>query len=51
VFHPVCAPTAEQLQTLLNQIIKRVMKLLTRLGYLVEEQDMTFMAETETETA
>jgi hypothetical protein len=51
VFHPVRAPTAEQLQTLLNQIIKRVMKLLTRLGYLVEEQDMIFMAETETDTA
>ncbi len=48
VFHPVRAPTAGQLQTLLNQIIKRVMKLLTRLGYLVEEQDMIFMAETDT---
>ena len=41
LFHPVRAPTAEQLQTLLHQIIKRVMKLLTRLGYLVEEQGMT----------
>jgi hypothetical protein len=51
VFHPVRAPTAAQLQTLLNQIIKRVMKLLTRLGYLVEEQDLVFMAETETDTA
>jgi CheY-like chemotaxis protein len=48
VFHPVRAPTAEQLQALLNQIIKRAMKLLTRLGYLVEEQDMVFMAETDT---
>ena len=51
VFHPVRVPTAEQLQTLLNQIIKRVMKLLTRLGYLVEEQDMIFMAETDTDAA
>ena len=51
VFHPVRAPTAEQLQTLLHQIIKRVMKLLTRLGYLVEEQDMVFMAETDTDAA
>jgi hypothetical protein len=51
VFHPVRAPTADQLQTLLQQIIKRVMKLLTRLGYRVEEQGMTFMAETETDTA
>jgi len=47
VFHPVRVPTAEQLQTLLNQIIKRVMKLLTRLGYLVEEQDRLFLAETD----
>ncbi|NNF95797.1 MAG: IS91 family transposase, partial [Halobacteria archaeon] len=33
VFQPVRAPTSEQLQTLLNQIIKRVMKLLTRTGF------------------
>ena len=51
MFHPVRAPSAEQLQTLLHQIIKRVMKLLTRLGYLIEEQDMIFMAQTETDTA
>jgi len=51
VFHPVRVPTAEQLQTLLNQIIKRVMKLLTRLGYLVEEQDRLFLAETDTDAA
>jgi hypothetical protein len=48
VFHPVRAPTAEQPQTLLHQIIKRAMKLLTRLGYRVEEQGMTFMAECDT---
>ncbi|MCP5016096.1 MAG: IS91 family transposase, partial [Ketobacter sp.] len=47
----VRAPTAEQLHTLLNQIINRVMKLLTRQGYLVEEQDRIFMAETDTDTA
>ena len=34
VFQPVRAPTSEQLHTLLNQIIKRIMKLLTRLDYL-----------------
>ena len=51
VFHPVRAPTAEQLQFLLNQIIKRVMKLLTRRGYLIEEQDIIYMAETDTHTA
>ncbi len=48
VFHPVRVPTTVQLQTLLNQIIKPVMKLLTRQGYLVEEQDIIFMAETNT---
>jgi hypothetical protein len=51
VFHPVRAPNAEQLRILLNQIIKRIMKLLTRQGYLVEEQDRLFMAETETDPA
>ena len=50
VFQPVRAPTTEQLQTLLNKIIKRTMKLLTRLGYLIEEEGMSYMAETETET-
>ncbi len=47
VFEPVRAPTTEQLHTLLNQIIKRTMKLLTRTGYLVEEEGMTYMAETD----
>ena len=43
VFHPVRAPTAGELQTLLNQIIRRLMRLLTRQGYLVEEQGMTYL--------
>jgi putative transposase len=38
VFHAVRAPTAEELQTLLARIIKRLMKFLTRKGYLMEEQ-------------
>ncbi len=33
VFHAVRAPTAEQLQTLLPRIIKRLMKFLTRKGF------------------
>jgi Putative transposase len=48
VFHPVHSPSAEQVQTLLNTSIKRIMKLLTRLGYLVEEQGLTYMAENDT---
>ena len=35
VFHAVTVPTAEQLQSLLHQIIKCLMKLLTRRGFLI----------------
>ena len=51
MFQNVTAPTAEQLHTLLHQIIKRIMKCLTREGYLVEDQGMTYLADTETDTA
>ena len=51
VFHPVRAPTAEQLHRLLDQIIERIMKCLTRQGYLIEEQGMRYLADTETDTA
>ena len=37
-------PTAVELQSLLDRIIKRLMKLLTRKGYLIEEQGMTYLA-------
>lgn len=37
--------------TLLNQIIKRVMKLLTRKGYLVEAQGITYIAENDADSA
>ena len=50
VFHPVHSPSAEQVQTLLNTIIKRIMKLLTRTGDLVEEQERLFMAENPIDT-
>jgi hypothetical protein len=50
-FHPVRAPSPEQLHILLHQIIKRVMKLLTRKGYLIEEQGMVYMTETDLGTA
>ena len=51
VFHRVRTPTTEELQALLGRIIKRIMKLLTRQDYLIEEQDMIYMAETDTDTA
>ena len=51
VFHEVRAPTAEQLQTLLARIIKRLMKFLTRKGFLIEEQGMTYLADTDRDLA
>jgi hypothetical protein len=36
VFHTVRAPTARELQALLSRIIRRLMKFLTRKGYLIE---------------
>jgi hypothetical protein len=48
MFLPVRVSTAEQLDTLLHEIIKRVMKSLARLGYLLEEHDRLFLAETDT---
>jgi hypothetical protein len=51
VFHEVRAPTAEQLQTLLARIITRLMKFLTRKGFLIEEQGMSYLADTDPDTA
>ncbi len=51
VFHPVRAPTPAQLQALLTRLIKRLMRLLTRQGYLVEEQGMTYLADPNPESA
>jgi hypothetical protein len=51
VFHAVRAPTAEELQVLLTRIIKRLMKFLTRKGYLIEEPGMAYLADPGPETA
>ncbi len=51
IFQTVPAPTAEQLQTLLSRIVKRVLRILTRQGYLMEEQGMTYLAETDSDLA
>jgi len=51
VFHAVHAPTATELQALLLRIIKRLMKFLTRKGYLIEEQGMTYLADTDPDLA
>jgi hypothetical protein len=47
VFHEVRGPTAAELETLLSRIIQRILKLLTRTGYLIEEQGMRYLAEAE----
>jgi hypothetical protein len=51
VFDAARAPTSDELPGLLGQIIARLMKLLTRRGYLVEEQGMPWLAETNTENS
>ena len=50
-FRSVRSPTDDQLQALLNQIIKRVMKALTRHGALIEEEGMTYLADIESDVA
>ena len=45
IFHEVAAPTIEELHALLAKIITRIMRLLTRQGFLIEEQGMTYLAE------
>ena len=51
VFHEARAPSAAELKTLLNRIIQRVVKLLTRTGYLIEEQGVRYLAQAESDCA
>ncbi len=51
VFHAVRAPTVAELQALLGRIIKRLMRLLTRKGYLIEEQGMSYLTDSDPEAA
>src|SRR5689334_1973444 len=51
VFDKARAPSAAELETLLNRIIQRIVKLLTRAGYLIEEQGMTYLAQAESDRA
>jgi hypothetical protein len=46
-FHPVPAPTAEQLRALLTRLMKSLMKFLTRKGFLIEEQGVSYLADTD----
>ena len=45
VFHPVPALTSEQLPALLDKIISRILRVLTRQGHLVEEEGVTYVAD------
>ena len=45
VIRKVCAPTTAEVRGVLEKITTRLMKMLTRHGYLIEEQDMTYLAE------
>jgi hypothetical protein len=47
VFHEVPAPILEELQAALVKVVTRIMRLLPRLGFLIEEQDMTYLADAE----
>jgi len=45
VFQQARAPTTGELQGLLVKIITRIMRVLTRQGYLIEEQAMSYLAD------
>ncbi|MGH8581481.1 MAG: hypothetical protein ACREWG_01580 [Gammaproteobacteria bacterium] len=51
VFHAGRAPTGGELQALLSRIIRRLMKFLTRKGFLIEEQGMSYLADTDPDRA
>jgi hypothetical protein len=47
LFIEAAAPSNAQLQTLLDKIIRRILKLLTRLGHLIEEDGVPYLARSE----
>ena len=47
VFIEASVPGNDPLQTLLHKIIRRILKLLTRLGHLIEEDGITYLARSE----
>jgi hypothetical protein len=51
VFHEARAPSVAELEELLSRIIQRIVKLLTRTGYLIEEQGMSYLAQAESDRA
>ena len=51
VFQEARAPSVAELEGLLNRIIQRIVKLLRRTGYLIEEQGMSYLAQAESDRA
>ena len=51
VFHEAVAPSTDELEAVLLKIITRTMRILTRLGALIEEPERTYLAETDTDGA
>jgi hypothetical protein len=49
VFHEAAPPSTDELEAVLRKIITRTMRLLTRLGALIEEPERTYLAEADTE--
>ena len=47
LFHPTAARGNDQLQTLLDKIIKRIIKLLTRLNHVIEEDGIVYLTRTD----
>ncbi len=45
LFVEACAPTEDELHALLQTVITRLMKMLTRRGVLIEEMGQTYLAE------
>jgi hypothetical protein len=51
IFHEAAAPSTDELEAVLLKIITRTMRILTRLGALIEEPERTYLAETDTDGA
>jgi len=51
VFHEAAALSTDELEAVLLKIITRTMRLLTRLGALIEEPERTYLAETDSDGA
>ena len=51
LFHEARAPSVAELERLLSRIIRRIVKLLTRTGYLIEEQGMSYLTQAESDRA